>query len=148
MNLCKCGCGQEVKQGNIFINGHNWKGMKHSEKSIIKMSNKKIGIPRSKETILKMSKSKMGKQINKKNPNWKDGKWRYVRKQVLIRDNYTCQHCNLKEPDIMVVDHILPKSIYPELRLDLNNLVTLCPNCHARKTNKDYKNKMFSKGVI
>ena len=72
---------------------------------------------------------------------WKGGDWRYVKKQALIRDDYTCQMCSFREVEIMEVDHILSKSLHPELSLDLENLMTLCPNCHRRKTIRDIKNK-------
>ncbi len=45
----------------------------------------------------------------------------------------------MREPEIMTADHILPKSMYPELKFELNNLITLCPNCHARKTIREKK---------
>lgn len=44
MNLCKCGCGKECK--NLFVTGHNWKGIKRgvmSEDIKIKISNAKKG---------------------------------------------------------------------------------------------------------
>ena len=63
----------------------------------------------------------------------------YWKKQALKRDDYNCKKCWLREPEIMVVDHIKPKSIFPELSIDINNLQTLCPNCHARKTIKEKK---------
>lgn len=47
------------------------------------------------------------------------------------------QLCGLGEPAIMEVDHIKPKSQFPELAKDIENLVTLCPNDHHRKTNKE-----------
>jgi len=121
------------------------------------------GIPMSEEAREKASNSKKGKvpwnkgkkceyvsernRIN--NPNkkgelsntWKGGCWAYIKKQVLIRDNYTCQICGLRDVEIIQVDHIKPKSIFPELRLDLDNLMTMCPNCHARKTIIEKKNK-------
>lgn len=27
---CACGCGEETKNGNLYIHGHNWKNKKHS----------------------------------------------------------------------------------------------------------------------
>jgi len=72
---------------------------------------------------------------------WKGGCMMYMKKQALIRDDYTCQICGMREPEIMVVDHIKPKSIFPELALEINNLMTLCPNCHARKTIREKKQK-------
>ena len=70
---------------------------------------------------------------------WVGGKIKYWINQAKIRDNYTCQVCGLKDLEIMEVDHIKPKSKFPELTLELNNLLTLCPNCHARKTNREKK---------
>jgi len=35
------------------------------------------------------------------------------------------------------VDHLLPIKQAPELRLDLNNLQSLCRSCHRRKTEQD-----------
>jgi 5-methylcytosine-specific restriction endonuclease McrA len=71
--------------------------------------------------------------------NWKGGAMVTMKKYALERDDNTCQVCGLKDEEIMVVDHIKPKSIYPELASKLDNLMTLCPNCHARKTVREYK---------
>jgi len=38
IKLCECGCGQFVKPGNRFINGHNWRSKKHLKKTIELMS--------------------------------------------------------------------------------------------------------------
>ncbi len=70
-------------------------------------------------------------------PKWKGGMWAYWRLQALVRDAYTCQSCFLTDPEIVEVDHIKSKKQYPELRFDLTNLVTLCPNCHVRKTKRN-----------
>lgn len=53
---------------------------------------------------------------------------------VFARDDFTCQLCGLREPLIMQVDHKTEKSTDPSQRNSLSNLRTLCPNCHARKT--------------
>lgn len=79
-------------------------------------------------------------RLGKKGPEsmaWKGGNWQWCVRQVKERDNNTCQDCGLDEKGILVVDHIRPKSIFPELMLVLENLVLLCPNCHARKTLRD-----------
>ena len=73
------------------------------------------------------------------NPSWAGGGDKYWQRQALIRDDYTCRICGLRDPEIMEVDHVIPKSIVPELRHELNNLVTLCPNDHRRKTNREKK---------
>ena len=88
--------------------------------------------------VKKFKKQREQKQQGVLNNNWKVGvSYPFVKKCVLIRDKYTCQNCNFSEPEIMEVDHIKPKSEYPELKKDMNNLITLCPNCHRRKTNKE-----------
>lgn len=69
--------------------------------------------------------------------NWKGGSWASLRRMALNRDNHTCKSCNLYAPDIVQVDHVKPKSKFPELKLVLSNLTTLCPNCHSRKSNKE-----------
>lgn len=55
-------------------------------------------------------------------------------RQVLERDNYTCQRCGLKskEKGIMEAHHIKPVSRYPSLALDISNEITLCKNCHYK----------------
>lgn len=68
---------------------------------------------------------------------WKGGSIYWAKQEVKEHDNYTCQKCGLREPEIMQVDHIIPVAIAPELSAELTNMETLCPNCHARKTVQD-----------
>lgn len=79
------------------------------------------------------------KKSGEKNGTWQGGGWNYWSKTTKIRDDYTCQICGFREPEIMEVDHIKPKSLFPELRKSPDNLLTLCPNCHRRKTNRERK---------
>ena len=46
---------------------------------------------------------------------------------VQKKDNYICQICENKSSQS---HHILQKSFYPELSLNINNGVALCDNCH------------------
>lgn len=57
--------------------------------------------------------------------------YRKWRKSVLDRDNFTCQMCGIKLK-IMDVDHIKPFSLFPELRLSIENGRTLCHPCHMK----------------
>lgn len=75
------------------------------------------------------------------NGAWRGTDDKYWRNKARERDQYVCQGCGLNEPDILEVDHIKPKSKFPELRYVLENLITLCPNCHKRKTIKELKSK-------
>lgn len=110
---------------------------KHSEEARrkMRMNHKGMsGMKHSKETKEKMSKS----QKKLKNP---ENKILYttIRKIILERDSYTCQICGLKDEEIVEVDHTRPKSIWKDLELEYSNLLTLCPNCHKRKTLRDKK---------
>ena len=74
--------------------------------------------------------------------------WKNIRQIVLKRDNYECQHCKengkvtnqytVKELDI---DHIKPLETHPHLAYELDNLMTLCVNCHNIKENRHWKQK-------
>lgn len=52
------------------------------------------------------------------------------RKNVLERDDYTCQICGSKEN--LEVHHIKEYSKYPKLRTCLSNGITLCKSCHKK----------------
>lgn len=159
---------EHKKHLSLALKGNkNCLGRKHSEETKKKIRQSNLGHKISEETRKKMGEAKKGKRGNNtgnrhseetkkrisqnlygkyrgdKNPSWKGGKWRWIKKQALLRDDYTCQICGLREPEIMEVDHIKPKSIYPNFKNDLNNLITLCPNCHRRKTLREYRNKIY-----
>jgi hypothetical protein len=55
-------------------------------------------------------------------------KWR---NEVFKRDNYTCQECGKKGQ--LNAHHIKPWAHNENDRYDLNNGITLCLECHARK---------------
>lgn len=59
-----------------------------------------------------------------------------LRKQVLIRDQYTCQMCGIlvsqgrHKSNAATVDHTVPATLAPELTFDASNLRTVCKRCH------------------
>jgi hypothetical protein len=61
--------------------------------------------------------------------------WNELRYQALRRDKFTCMSCGADRNDHIKlhVDHIKPRSKYPELELDLDNLQTLCSDCNLGK---------------
>jgi len=83
-------------------------------------------------------------------PNWKGGwdyhyghNWNKQRKKALQRDGHTCQYCGVDESEIrrsLDVHHIKPLREFKNDELDktfargnaLTNLVSACPECHAR----------------
>lgn len=143
-------------------------GKKHSLETIEKIRKKALGRKHSEETKEKL-RQYPGNWLGKKRPpfseewkrkigenqkhgnlhhNWMGGNHKYWMKKTLLRDDYICQICGLREPEIMEVDHIKPTALFPNLKFDLSNLMTLCPNCHRRKTKKDRKNLIpWNKGL-
>jgi predicted HNH restriction endonuclease len=63
-----------------------------------------------------------------------------IKKEVKIRDNYTCQICNQigfeqKNGELYIeVDHIIPFHLDPNINDAIDNLQCLCANCHRVKT--------------
>ena len=58
--------------------------------------------------------------------------WRRCRKLVLQRDNYLCPAC-LRQGRMTVateVHHIIPLEDRHDLALDIDNLMSLCHECH------------------
>jgi 5-methylcytosine-specific restriction endonuclease McrA len=58
-------------------------------------------------------------------------KWR---REVFTRDAFVCQKCGCKKGDdeytVLVAHHMESFEDYPEGRLDIDNGVTLCDDCH------------------
>jgi 5-methylcytosine-specific restriction endonuclease McrA len=66
--------------------------------------------------------------------------WRELRLSILLASDCSCKICgNTSEKGaILHVDHIKPRSLYPELALDESNLQVLCEDCNIAKSNNDY----------
>lgn len=64
--------------------------------------------------------------------------WRAVRYDALKRSRGCCELCGAAPTDAALhVDHIAPRSKYPHLALDINNLQVLCRACNIGKGNRD-----------
>lgn len=58
-----------------------------------------------------------------------------IRWEVLKRDNFTCQYCGRKAPDVVLhVDHKIPKSLGGTYSME--NLITACFACNIGKSNR------------
>jgi 5-methylcytosine-specific restriction enzyme A len=71
-----------------------------------------------------------------------DSTWRALSKQVRMEEPL-CRHC-LRDGRVtaaVCVDHIVPISIAPDLRLFRINLQALCASCHTRKTRAEMLTK-------
>ena len=91
-----------------------------------------------KQQLIKFNKSQRRKEFHW---NWKGGitsensairnctEMKYWRISVFERDNYMCVKCNEKGGKLNA-HHIKKFSLYPELRFDVSNGLTLCSHCH------------------
>ncbi len=131
-----------------FKEGHRVReGMKNSEKQKLAVKKampwKKVK-PFSKERRKKYSEMFLGN----KNSNWKGGitpenkKQRSSRLSIMLRkaafkrDNYTCKKCSDRGV-ILNAHHKNSFAKFKKLRFDLDNLATLCENCH-KKFHKEF----------
>jgi len=67
----------------------------------------------------------------------------FSRKNIFIRDEYTCQYCgDKKENNDLTYDHVIPKSVWKHNNLsptNWTNIVTACVQCNRRKGNRTPK---------
>lgn len=65
--------------------------------------------------------------------------WKKLRQNCLERDHYECQWCKeegkltTQYDSVLEVDHIKELEINPELALEIDNLRTLCKDCHNKR---------------
>jgi len=82
-----------------------------------------------------IEKDRESRRKNKQPPPFKKTKeWRMLRYEILVKYNATCLLCR-DDKSIMHVDHIKPRSKYPELALEADNLQVLCEDCNMGKYN-------------
>jgi hypothetical protein len=114
------------------------KGRKLLEETKLKISNSHKGTqkPWAKPPHRKGAENNLWKGGNSK--NYKTGyyskKYKDWRISVFKRDNYTCQECT-KKGVYLTAHHIKSFALYPELRFELNNGLTLCEDCHKKTDN-------------
>lgn len=77
----------------------------------------------------------------------------FSRKNIFIRDDYTCQYCNKKfDYRDLTYDHVIPKSSWPYSTTSTcwTNIVTACVSCNNKKGNRTPKeaNMPLSKNPI
>lgn len=65
--------------------------------------------------------------------------WKKLRYKVILKHGRQCMCCGDRPPGVkIVVDHIKPRTKFPELELVQGNLQVLCESCNMGKSNKDY----------
>ncbi|MGY0692975.1 HNH endonuclease [Virgibacillus sp. FSP13] len=60
--------------------------------------------------------------------------WKSLRYQAMLRDGFCCVMCGR---EARIGDHIIPTKVRWDLRLDMDNIQSLCFECHNIKTAKD-----------
>lgn len=72
-----------------------------------------------------------------------DHKVNFSKRNLFIRDDYTCQYCGIKKDyRELTYDHVIPKSAWKYKNLsptNWTNITTACVNCNRRKGNKTPK---------
>lgn len=95
-----------------------------------------INKPRSKKARRNLRKAKLVE--NQKTGFYWSDEWRTCRMKTLRKYGYSCMACG-RSPKIhrivIHVDHIKPRSKYPALELDQDNLQVLCEDCNLGKSN-------------
>lgn len=158
---CACGCGTAVVSPDAkgrprrFARGHNlrvkhplegrenwWKGRTHTPETCAAISR---AASRPKPWI-RGERNGMAGRTGSSNPNWKggvaperqrlyaSGEWRAIVREVKRRDG-GCVRCHSAAD--LHVHHVRSFAEYPELRLDPDNLVTLCRLCHVEAHRKE-----------
>lgn len=70
---------------------------------------------------------------------YNSAEWKALRQVVLERDHYECQWCKdqgrvtSRFNSILEIDHIQELETHPELATELENLRTLCKDCHNKR---------------
>ncbi len=66
---------------------------------------------------------------------YSSAEWRIIREQVIKEQKHVCQKCGCRITSDydLTVDHIKPRSKFPELALDKSNLQVLCRRCNSAK---------------
>ena len=112
--------------------GVSWPPKKGWKKRLLAKERKRL-VAREAPTKKKKNKS-IGK--TKATGFYQSWEWKKVRYETIKMYGSSCMCCGSEHR--IVVDHIKPRSRFPELELDLNNLQVLCNDCNMGKSNDDY----------
>lgn len=153
--FCSITCCNKVKK--------YWLGKPRNQETKDKISKTKTGNSQSNSGSFKKGQTPWNKGIEydkikgEKHWKWNNGisgehkqirhsvEYNIWRKTVYARDNWTCQHCKVKQR-FPVAHHIKTFKDYPELRFDVDNGITLCRSCHKKEHEEiGYKTRFNNK---
>ncbi|MDN8590941.1 HNH endonuclease [Paenibacillus sp. 11B] len=95
------------------------------------------------------------KTIEQKRKFYDSGEWKRLRAEVKQRDNHECQPCKRnglvsidtneysesarRKKIQLVVHHIKELEDHPDLALDIDNLETVCVDCHNKEHDRVFE---------
>lgn len=127
-----------IKQNKLVT---NYDGLNHNELIRIVLDFLKISYDKSKglkKELVRIYHSGECELIKKQQLGfYVSPEWVSLRKKVINKYGYTCMKCGFFDKSNHV-DHIYPRSLYPEKELDFDNMQILCAICNTKKSNKDF----------
>jgi 5-methylcytosine-specific restriction protein A len=130
-------CGIEIYKGSTRCKKCYGKQRKKEEKHCIDC---RTIIHKSATRCLCCHNKKQDKGLSKERTKFNNSKkWRDVRVMCFERDNYTCSVCGVRGGVVLNAHHIVRYVDSIELRLNLDNLVTVCESCHRDIHRKEIK---------
>lgn len=114
--FCSVDCYNDYKSEMYIGKGNPFYGKHHSKETLVKISGVNNHFWNGGVTT---------EERNIRN-SWKYSNWR---EKVFERDDYTCQFCDVVGKDIQA-HHIKAFAKYPKERLNVDNGITLCKDCH------------------
>ena len=76
-------------------------------------------------------------------PFYKSKQWQDVRAMALARDNHLCAKCGAPAEEVHHIIHLTEENIHdPMVSMNLNNLQSLCKDCHFKEHLEDKANGM------
>jgi 5-methylcytosine-specific restriction enzyme A len=98
---------------------------------------------RSKQSVMR-KRAKKSIYHNENKPFYNSKVWRNMRSFIYERERGCCQRCGFFVfGKLAHVHHVIPIKQDGTLKLEPNNLMLLCPKCHAEEENKDNDKKIF-----
>ena len=68
---------------------------------------------------------------------YSSARWQYARHAALVRDRFTCQICGARAEEVHHLTELTPSNVQdPNVTLNLDNLQSLCHECHTRITKR------------
>jgi 5-methylcytosine-specific restriction endonuclease McrA len=123
-NSLECDC-KACKRKNVFLKLELIKAKKAN--SQYGNNKSRFQVNRKVRQVGNSRKTAHGLRNERSGPTQEELVWRIT---VLTRDGFKCVFCGATER--LEADHIKPKSLYPELKLDISNGRTLCNPCHKK----------------